>query len=370
MTENERILLWAVEDVTTLSPEMKIVRNKNTGQLMLKRIYPADTLGLMRTLSEIRHPNLMGIYDAQLIGNICVTLGEYVEGATLEQAMEANGVYSEKDASSIIACVCSGLTALHSRGIIHRDINPSNVMIDRFGRVKVVDYDIARTVKVAQSRDTEVMGTAGYAAPEQFGFQQTDARADVYSCGVLLNFLLTGHLPNEQLYRGNLTPVIQKCIEMDADQRYVSAEHLRATLTNDKKYFRLHKNDDLESRDFRPPPGYRSRRVFPKILMTLVIIIYIFALTIHIIMLTQGIYQGDYNSGYVRMHIMVMFIVYGCWTLFPYLLFGDVGRYTKLMTKDIRSRKTISRVFGWMSILLGIVLFFVMLGLYNNGFFK
>ena len=144
MTEKEKMRLWAVEEMAELSSEMKLVKNIYTGQLLLRRIYPPDSLGILRRLSRIHSPNLMAIYDAEIIGNVCVALCEFISGITLEESVRQRGLYNEYAAAKIAAEICAGLSALHSAGIIHRDINPSNVMLDQSGCVKIIDYDIAR----------------------------------------------------------------------------------------------------------------------------------------------------------------------------------------------------------------------------------
>lgn len=122
----------------------EISKNIYTGQLLLRRIYPPDSLVILRRLSRIHSPNLMAIYDAEIIGNVCVALCEFISGITLEESVRQRGLYNEYAAAKIAAAICAGLSALHSAGIIHRDINPSNVMLDQSGCVKIIDYDIAR----------------------------------------------------------------------------------------------------------------------------------------------------------------------------------------------------------------------------------
>ena len=367
MTENERIRLWAVEEINRISSEMAIVRNIYSGQYMIKRFSDPSSIELMRRLCGIRHKNLMRIYDAEIIGGLCVTLCEYVYGITLANAVTQRGVYSEREAVSVVASVCNGLKILHQNNIVHRDINPNNVMIDSSGCVKIIDYDISRTVKAHQNRDTEVMGTPGYTAPEQFGFQQTNEKADIYSCGVLLNFLLTGKLPNEQLYQGKLTSVITRCIELDPNNRYVNIDHLRAVLVNDRRYIKLMGRNEIETMRFRPLPGYRSKRFFPKLITTIAIILYLFGL----ITFVGYIFSPEHHTQHSIQHIFALvyftILVFGFFTLFPYLLFGDVGKYSMKMAKDIRSRKRLNKLFGWLSIIIGVILFILMLTLDDMG---
>ena len=369
MDIREKFNLWQIEETEQLSGELSVVRNILTGQLMLKRIVSPDSYQVMKTLSALKHPNLMRIYDADIIGDKCVCLCEYIEGSTLKDIVESNGVYHEKDAKVILASVCEGLSLLHRHGVIHRDINPSNVMLDRLGIVRIIDYDIVRTIKEGQSRDTDILGTVGYTSPEQFGFQQTDQRSDIYSCGVLLNYLLTGAIPSEKLYEGTLRSVIERCIEIDPAKRYTSAEHLRAALLSDTRYFRRHKNDEMEELRFRPIPGFRTKHVFPKILTVLGIILYVLALIVYIITLFSNEPRfREVGFPFVLANVFMMSDIFGFFTLFPYLLYGDVGKYTRIFTDDLRGRRIIKNLLGTLSLILGVIVFFLMISLYNQGY--
>jgi hypothetical protein len=122
------------------------------------------------------------------------------------------------------------LAPLHRKGLVHRDIKPSNVVITAGNDVYLIDFDIARIQKEKGGTDTRVLGTQGYAAPEQYGFQQTSAQTDIYALGVLLNKMLTGKLPQEQIAKGPLSYIIRRCIQMDVDKRYRNVESLKRAL--------------------------------------------------------------------------------------------------------------------------------------------
>ncbi len=118
---------------------------------------------------------------------------------------------------------------LHRDNIIHRDVKPENILVDKNGRVCLIDFNAARRLSGA-SHDTEIMGTIGYAAPEQMGLMQSDPRTDIYAVGILLNVLLTGRHPSEQLARGRLGAVVKKCTDIQPSERYPSAEALYRAL--------------------------------------------------------------------------------------------------------------------------------------------
>jgi len=121
------------------------------------------------------------------------------------------------------------LEMLHSLGVVHRDVKPENIIL-RGSDAVLIDFDVSRLSKPEHTADTQVMGTAGYAAPEQYGFSQTDARTDIYAMGVLMNEMLIRQHPAKQLAEGSFLSVIEKCIEVNMDKRYRSAAELRTAL--------------------------------------------------------------------------------------------------------------------------------------------
>lgn len=123
----------------------------------------------------------------------------------------------------------SALFFLHSKGFVHRDLKPDNIMVDKNGRVVLIDFNTSRK-ETPQKKDTEIMGTAGYASPEQIGTSKSDSRTDIYSAGVLLNVLITGVHPSEKIPRGKLGRIIRKCTNINPDSRYQNVQALRNAL--------------------------------------------------------------------------------------------------------------------------------------------
>ena len=187
--------LWNFAFVARIHRNIDLVRNNITGQLMVRRISPAGDFAILKALCQIKHPNLMEVYDLRFQDGVCISLCEFINGTTLAFQVESGNLYDVKSARKILCQICEGLAELHSRGIVHRDIKPENIMITGDGTVKIIDYSICRLIKPNQHKDTTVLGTAGYAYPEQFGFAQTSGKADIYACRELLNYLLTGKLP-------------------------------------------------------------------------------------------------------------------------------------------------------------------------------
>ena len=135
---------WNISFLAAINSDTDIVRDNNTGQIMLRRESSADTYQVMRAMTQIKHRNLMTVFDAIMVNGKCISLCEFINGTTLEGCVERFGTYSETGAKDILCQICDGLTALHASGIVHRDIKPSNVMIDNTGTVKIIDFDISR----------------------------------------------------------------------------------------------------------------------------------------------------------------------------------------------------------------------------------
>ena len=342
--------LWDFSLVSQIRKNLDLVQNKFTRQLMVRRISPAADYPVLQTLCRIKHRNLMEIYDVKTQDGVCISLCEYINGMTLDMRVEYYQPFDIRSAKDILCQICDGLSQLHINGIVHRDIKPGNVMITDDGTVKIIDYSISRLIKPEQRKDTTVLGTAGYASPEQFGFTQTNGKTDIYACGVLLNYLLTGKLPNEQLHQGPLTTVIQQCIEIDENKRFSSADELKKVLQGKKINRR---------RPFRPLPGFRSKHVFPKIITVFFYIVWIFMLFVYINGFPM-IMSSSLKNIIQQLILMADIMVF--WSALPYLLFGDVFRMSERINPDNpRNGKYVLRILGTASIILGFVLIFVSL---------
>jgi len=203
------------------------LRNKATGQDLILRSFPKH-LDAYEILCGIRCENLPEVYDAFCVDDGQIVLEEYIDGITVAQVMES-GHYRPRGAKKVLLGVCNGLTVLHHLGIIHRDVKPENVLVNKSGRVVLIDFNASRKETKA-SKDTVIMGTVGYASPEQLGLSQTDARTDIYAAGVLLNVMLTGKHPTEGFSKGRAGRIVRKCTALNPADRYQSADKLAHAL--------------------------------------------------------------------------------------------------------------------------------------------
>jgi len=165
---------------------------------------------------------------------------EYVEGDTLQELMEKEEPLSQQEAMEAALQVCKLINRLHQQNppVIYRDIKPQNVVRTHQGNYVLIDLDTARMYKEGIGEDTVFMGTRGLASPEQFGYQQTDARTDVYGLGMLLLYLLTGEYKRERKYEElpkQIKKVIIKCTEFNPKDRYSSMKEVERTLQKIQK---------------------------------------------------------------------------------------------------------------------------------------
>jgi hypothetical protein len=240
-----------------------LVKDKRNGKIAVKKFIDRPLIHIYEKLGGINNMHLAKIYDYAEGEHDAVIIEEYISGSNIRELLDRNGSMPEQMAEDMILQLLDAVKVIHSYGIIHRDINPDNVLISTDGVIKLIDFGIARQKKENSRRDTTILGTAGYAAPEQFGFRQSDERTDIYAVGVLLNEMLNGHLPGELLYPVEpLRGVIQKCIEIDADSRFQSAEEIcRALGERPQPQKAVYKITWL--------PGFRSGVVWKNIIATI-----------------------------------------------------------------------------------------------------
>lgn len=206
---------------------VSLLRHRQTGKKFVCRQFIGNAL-VYRSLLQFSCSHLPQIIEvAEKDGQVLV-LEEYIQGDTLSFLLEGD-VFSLAQARRIGRQLCQALWVLHAIGAVHRDVKPENVLL-RGSDAVLIDFDASRIHKPELQEDTQVLGTTGYAAPEQYGLSQTDHRADIYSMGVLLNVLVTGHHPSQKLARGHMGRIIQKCTMTAPEKRYQTIQALMEAL--------------------------------------------------------------------------------------------------------------------------------------------
>ncbi len=213
--------------------------------------------------------NIPRIYELVEDNLQLIVIEEYFDGVTLASQLE-KGPLSESEAVKITCALCDIVEQLHSRTppIIHRDIKPSNIILTEDGDVKLVDLDAAKPYEGTADRDTQLIGTTGYAAPEQYGFGSSDVRTDIYAIGVLMAEMVHGSFSRSQLTNWPYDRIAEKCTRIDPALRFSSVKEVRSALA---------KLDSGQSgRSAKPkrfirwlPPGFRTLNPLYMVLMGL-----------------------------------------------------------------------------------------------------
>lgn len=224
---------------------------------VLKSTYRSDETFIKKFLSEaqaaagLMHPNVVNVYDVGQDRGLYYMVMELVEGITLKDYIEKKGKLSAKETISISIQMVTGIQAAHNCHIIHRDIKPQNIIISKDGKVKVTDFGIARatTSTATQAVTTTVMGSVHYTSPEQARGGIVDEKSDIYSAGITMYEMITGHVPfdgdstvtvalkhlNEVIKSPaeevpdipySLECIIMKCTQKLPNKRYMSCEEL------------------------------------------------------------------------------------------------------------------------------------------------
>lgn len=281
MAQNIRLgNYWAIKEVYKSNPSWS-----KTGNNVL--------IAESRILTRLRHPGLPTIVDIIEKPEASLVIMEYIEGISLDSYIEKNGAQSEANVRKWGIQLCEVLQYLHDQTppIIYRDMKPANIMLKPDGNIALIDFGMAREFKYCSFRDTELLGTHGYAAPEQYDIKcQSDERTDIYGLGMTLYHLITGQDPCVPPYAAQpiqqynphatkrMEEIIRTCTQLNPQDRYVSAEALKVDLSRERILF------DEESED-KAPKG--------KGMMWAILIAVVLILAITIVAITTS----DGNSG-------------------------------------------------------------------------
>lgn len=230
-TEDKRT--WLLEERGSLE---RCILKEGWGQQTAFLQAEYELLQKMALTEKSIRPRVM---DYRSEGEHGYLLREYMWGTTLREMVEREGVMSPRMAVEFLIQLCRRLIPFHhqKQPVIHRDIKPENVVVTTMGRVYLIDFETARSYKSDSQEDTVCMGTRGYAAPEQFGFGQTDARSDIYGIGKVLLYMVTGGCGEEDLRllktgrEKQLKKIILRCCAYDPDKRYQTLEQLQKALS-------------------------------------------------------------------------------------------------------------------------------------------
>ena len=254
MTNREKYILSIYEELSDMGKHenVKLVKNTVNDGIYIKKTLKNYNIEIYKILKNRQIKGIPKVYEI---------IEEYIHGLTLDKKYNKTDVETVK---KIMEQLCNILKQLHNMNppIIHRDIKPTNIIVSNDDVVYLVDFNISREYDENQSVDTVIMGTQGYASPEQCGFAQTDCRSDIYSIGMLMkNILMVDEYPDKETK--SLKRIIDKCTSIDPEKRYKNIEKLEQALNNklgERISFQCNETDEKIKQSFLPP-GFRSGKI-------------------------------------------------------------------------------------------------------------
>lgn len=261
---------------------VKIMRDETAANTELRRRFRAES----QAVAMLSHPNIVSVYDVSHNDDVEYIVMELIDGITLKQYLQKKSVLDPSEVLDFTIQTAKALEHAHSKGIIHRDIKPQNIMLLKDGMIKVADFGIASLENTVEENNGETVGSVHYIAPEQARGEAPDARSDIYSLGIVMYEMLTGRLP----YVGNsdvevavkhmntdpVTPrdivpsipeelerICLKAMNSNIDERYQTASEMLADLEQYKaQSLAAHVLEDSEAVliDSEEPPRRRAQR--------------------------------------------------------------------------------------------------------------
>ena len=234
MTLEEESRLSFYRELTVLDEKKNIVlvQDIRNSELCVKKTLDIYSRDVYEQLASVRIEGVPAVKECVADDGKLIVVEEYVQGRSLKQVLDEQGLLNEEQAYDIAVQLADILVRLHQLepAIVHRDIKPSNIIIEKNGHVNLIDFNAARHVNADKNEDTRMLGTVYFAAPEQFGFGQSDERTYIYGLGATINYIMTGDKPGAGIAECRFSDILKKCLMVDAKDRYQSAEELRGVL--------------------------------------------------------------------------------------------------------------------------------------------
>lgn len=282
------------------------------GKKLLIKKYNRGYPELFEKIKSVGIDGVPAIFEVDVEPDGFCIVEEYIEGNTLATLLKEKGVMGITLAIAMCRKVAEIVESLHRVGIVHGDIKPENIIVND-DKVYLIDFDASHFILKKGGRDTVLLGTPGFAAPEQYGFARSDERSDIYALGVILNVLVTGRYPTEFIADGRAGEIVRKATNIDPDNRYQSVENLIREL------------DNIDYRS-KAIPGFRNNnpvhRAIGLIIYAGIVVVNSFAVT-------------DYNCE------ALLWMQRICMAISGILIVFVIGNYQEIVTRFRFARKNV-----------------------------
>lgn len=269
MDLKQRLSISYYKTIANINEAHKIflVQHQETGDFYVKKILDVYSIEVYSHLKAHPITGIPKIIDFVEDNNSLIVIEEYISGSTLQERIESNPLTKEQ-IIDYMTKLCTILDKLHSQKppIVHRDIKPSNIIITNTENIILLDFNAAKfnSENDNKTSDTVLLGTQGFAAPEQYGFQESSPLTDIYSVGILIR-LLVQKLPDGGK---SFKSIISKCTQIDPKNRFSSVKELRAALLRKLPFKALFDKSNIQLFPYFPP-GFRTMKPWKMIIATL-----------------------------------------------------------------------------------------------------
>ena len=292
MRPEDEYVLSFYEEISTINNthNIKLVRHKESGNIYVRKELSSYDLSVFDILSSHHYEGIPFVHKLveDTDHNKLIVIEDFINGRTLRNILDIKETLPVDQSVSVLCALCDILAPLHQNDppLIHRDIKPENIIITDDSELYLVDFDASKLYSKGKTSDTELIGTRKYAAPEQYGFSQSDPRTDIYAIGKVGRELVTG-APDRQPEQpfSKYFSVIDKCTDMDPNDRYRTVKELKSALksacpsahiSNDipkpLSGVNSQRSDEIRRihRESAALPGFRTGKLWKKITASLV----------------------------------------------------------------------------------------------------
>lgn len=315
MNLEKRLSMSFYQTVATLNEVHKIflVQHSKTKKIYVKKILDVYNKSLYESLMANPIPSIPQIFELYEEDNTLTIIEEYISGNTIAELLESNHKFSPEQISDIIIRLCDILGKLHActPPIIHRDVKPSNIILTPTGEIYLIDFNAAKYESHEKNEDTTLLGTKGYAAPEQYGFGVSNPQTDIYAIGMLINTMVEGHFTPSLSEDKNFSFIIKKCTELRPCDRYESVDEVKKQLQG-KRNTPKGTISHISGWQSFLPPGFRTGKAIKMIPAS---IVYLF---LGYICLTMNIKNvTSFELEFERIGLLLFFLIF-IFVLFNY----------------------------------------------------
>ena len=331
-----------------------LVQHTESKTVFVEKKLVIYNIDVYRQLAAHPIPGMPHIAELAEDDGVLTVIEEYISGTNLEYMMSENRL-SRNEAAALVIQLCGIVSGLHSLEppVIHRDIKPSNIIVLPDGTLRLIDLNAAKQQVSGTEKDTVLIGTQGYAAPEQYGFGASDTKTDIYAIGVLLSNLCYGDYSRSRACLDAIDDVIEKCTKIDPSMRYENVSEIEDALLDYRRGFSKPEDEEDVKPEEDPhrysfaPPGFRSRKP-----------VYMILSGIMYLTLAAICFQADFNglTG-LRLHInrIYFFLIFVVFILV-------VGNYRGILDK-LRITKIENVVTRYLVAIIAALIVFVILGM-------